>query len=166
MIVRLQPASRAFCERRLVRPAPSFLPTDSLRPQLGPFIFHRSANSARNRNLSHPFKIAGLQSLYLPGIRKRGGGVSLHLSASLYSVSTWQVQLLQQLAASFFLFALFYARVPFVFNSLQPLSQKQGGGQGPLSGWVRGHETRDVTGWRRRGASRPANAKPPKSSEA
>ena len=169
VIIRLKPLSHAFCEGRSVGPASSFLPPDSPRPQLGPFIFHRPEESARNPNHRHKLQIARLKSLYLPDIRKRGWGcVSPIIPSS--SLPVFCVLVASSIAAAtcrlFFSLALFYARAPFVFSSLQPLSQKQGGGQGPLSGSVRGHETRDVTGWRRRGASRPANAKPPKSSEA
>jgi hypothetical protein len=130
VIIRLKPLSHAFCEGRSVRPASSFLPPDSPRQQLGRFIFQRPEESARNPNHRHTFKTASLQSLCLPHNRKRGwGGVTpfFLLSASLYSVPLWQIQLLQQLAASFSLFAFFYACVPFVFNRLQPLSQKTGG---------------------------------------
>src|ERR1700680_3626179 len=125
MIVRLQPASRAFCERRLVHPASSSRPTDSPHPQRGPFIFHRSANSARNRNLCHPFKIAGLQSLYLPRIRKRGGG------HSIFRLPVFCVYLASSIAAAtcrlfFSLCALLRAR-SFCFQQLAASFPKTGG---------------------------------------
>jgi hypothetical protein len=55
------------------------------------------------------------------------------ISADSFSHTPAQMQVVsfQWLAASCSLFALFSALLPFVFNSLQPLFAKQGGGVSP-----------------------------------